>query len=168
MNRMPGLAPVFLAALVGRLSYGTVALALVLTVRDTTGSYTSVGAVLALFGLTAAALAPVRAALIDRHGARRVLPVLAAPYAALLLLLACAGPRWLPLLAAVAGACAPPLGPVLRARLSELLGAGRWSLRGGRPLLARQLSGRVRASVDTASVICSSVRSARAVSRSRE
>ncbi|PYC76685.1 MFS transporter [Streptomyces tateyamensis] len=124
MNRIPGLAPVFLAALVGRLSYGTVSLALVLTVRGTTGSYASVGTVLALFGLTAAALAPARARLIDRHGVRRVLPALALLYAALLLALALTGPRWLPLSAAAAGACAPPLGPVLRAGLSELLGPG--------------------------------------------
>ncbi|WP_327065493.1 MFS transporter [Kitasatospora sp. NBC_01302] len=121
--RIPGAAPVFAAALVGRLSYGTVSLALVLTVRHSTGSYTAVGAVLALFGLTCAALAPVRAALIDRHGVRRVLPALSLPYGGLLLALTLVrGEPALLALAAAAGACAPPLGPVLRARWSELLG----------------------------------------------
>ncbi|GAB2694334.1 MFS transporter [Kitasatospora kifunensis] len=121
--RIPGATPVFAAALIGRLSYGTVSLALVLTVRHRTGSYAAVGAVLAVFGLTCAALAPVRAALIDRHGARRVLPALSLPYGGLLLALTLvSGERALLVLAAAAGACAPPLGPVLRARWSELLG----------------------------------------------
>ncbi|MFF7636821.1 MFS transporter [Kitasatospora sp. NPDC008050] len=121
--RIPGAAPVFATALVGRLSYGTVSLALVLTVRHRTGSYAAVGVVLAVFGLTCAALAPVRAALIDRHGARRMLPALSLPYGGLLLALTLvSGERALVVLAAAAGACAPPLGPVLRARWSELLG----------------------------------------------
>ncbi|WP_280690734.1 MFS transporter [Kitasatospora sp. GAS204B] len=119
---MPGVASVFAAALVGRLSYGTVSLALVLTVQHRTGSYAAVGEVLALFGLTCAALAPVRAGLIDRHGARRVLPVLALLYGATLLALAVVpGRPALLTLATAAGALAPPLGPVLRARWSELL-----------------------------------------------
>ncbi|MCX4744691.1 MFS transporter [Kitasatospora sp. NBC_01287] len=121
--RVPGVTPVFAVALVGRLSYGTVSLALVLTVQHRTGSYSAVGAALALFGLTCAALAPVRAGLIDRHSARRVLPVLGLLYGATLLALAVVRDRpALLALAAVAGVFAPPLGPVLRARWSELLG----------------------------------------------
>ncbi|MFE0461471.1 MFS transporter, partial [Kitasatospora sp. NPDC058965] len=132
LRRVPGLLPLFLTALVARLSYGTVSLSMVLTVRHTTGSYAAVGAVLALFGLTAAALGPVRAGLVERHGVRRVLPPLAVLYCAGLAVLACAGPRWLPVAAALTGAVAPPVGPVVRARWSELLGSG--------PLLERAFS----------------------------
>ncbi|MDH6137607.1 putative MFS family arabinose efflux permease [Kitasatospora sp. MAA4] len=120
--RAPQAARTFSAALIGRLSYGTVSLSLTLTLTRSTGSYAATGGVLALFGVTVAVLSPVRAGLIDRHGPRRALPPMALLYAAALLgITAAHGVLPLSLLALAAGACAPPLGPVMRGLWSELL-----------------------------------------------
>ncbi|GAB3691574.1 MFS transporter [Nocardiopsis oceani] len=113
--------PRFLApALLGRLSYGIVSLALVLSVVHSTGSYAHVGLVLGLFGLSVTVLSPLRASLIDRHGPLRALLPMAGIHA--LALAGLAATAWNPgahvgvlsALTAVAGACAPPLGPVTR------------------------------------------------------
>lgn len=117
----------FGAALLGRLSYGMVSLSLMLAVKDTTGSFAAAGSVLAVFSLTGVLLSPVRAALVDRYGPRRALPPMAGAYA--LLLLALAHATWRPgtpglvlgALAVAAGACIPPLGPVMRTLWSTLL-----------------------------------------------
>ncbi|MGW7709273.1 MFS transporter [Streptomyces sp. NPDC054771] len=120
-------ARTFGAALLGRLSYGMVSLSLMLAVNAATGSYSVAGAVMALYGATSVFLSPARAALIDRHGPRRVLPLLAGVYAVLLGALAYA--TWRPgapafllgALAAAAGAGTPPLGPVMRTLWSGLV-----------------------------------------------
>ncbi len=125
--RVPGALPCFSSALLGRLSFGVVFLALTLAVTDTTGSYASAGTVMALFGLTVAVLSPPRAALIDRFGLRRALVPMTAVYALALTCLAAA--TWTPgtgtgplaALALAAGACAPPLGPVMRTLWSHLV-----------------------------------------------
>ncbi|MEV0491788.1 MFS transporter [Streptomyces atratus] len=117
----------FGAALLGRLSYGMVSLSLILAVKDATGSYSVAGAVMALFGATSVLLSPARAALIDRYGPRRALPPLAIAYALLLSVLAHV--TWQPgasglrlgVWAVIAGACAPPLGPVMRTVWSSLM-----------------------------------------------
>ncbi|WP_271219556.1 MFS transporter [Streptosporangium carneum] len=125
--RTPHACRVFGAALIGRLSYGIVFLSLILTLTDATGSYGVAGAVMALFGLAISLLSPLRAGLIDRYGIRRTLPLMAAVYALSLTCLAVATWRpgtpgmWLVVLTVAAGACAPPLGPVMRALWSELL-----------------------------------------------
>ncbi|WNI21623.1 MFS transporter [Streptomyces sp. ITFR-16] len=118
--RTPHAARTFGAALLGRLSYGIVPLALLLALKDATGSYSVAGGATALFGAASVSLSPARAALIDRHGPRRALPPMAGLYAALLAVLALA--TWRPgapplapaALAVAAGACTPPLGPVMR------------------------------------------------------
>ncbi|MFE7110233.1 MFS transporter [Streptomyces sp. NPDC057575] len=125
--RTPHAARTFGAALLGRLSYGMVSLSLMLAVNASVGSYSVAGAVMALFGATSVFLSPARAALIDRHGPRRVLPPLAGVYAVLLAALAYA--TWRPgapalllaALAAAAGAFSPPLGPVMRTLWSGLV-----------------------------------------------
>ncbi|WP_049558971.1 MFS transporter [Nonomuraea sp. SBT364] len=123
----PHAARAFGFALLGRLSYGTVFLSLTLALTATVGSYALAGALLALFGLTTSVLSPVRARLIDRYGPRRALPPMAALYAVLLGCLALLtwrpGVSWglLAVLCAAAGACAPPLGPVMRTLWSDLL-----------------------------------------------
>ncbi|TDB75036.1 MFS transporter, partial [Actinomadura sp. KC216] len=61
---------------------------LTLAFTASTGSYTRAGALMAAHGLTGAALSPLRAALIDRHGPRRALPPMTVAYAALLTALA--------------------------------------------------------------------------------
>ncbi|MGW2652916.1 MFS transporter [Streptomyces sp. NPDC001478] len=125
--RVPRAARPFGATLLGRLSYGIVPLALLLAVKNATGSYAFAGAVMALFGALSVVLSPARAALIDRYGARRVLPPMAGVYAALLGVVALL--TWRPgapavlvgALAVAAGACTPPLGPVMRAVWSALV-----------------------------------------------
>ncbi|MFD0343147.1 MFS transporter [Streptomyces sp. NPDC127117] len=125
--RTPHAARTFGAALLGRLSYGMVSLSLMLAVNASTGSYSVAGAVMALYGATSVFLSPSRAALIDRHGPRRVLPPMAGIYAALLAALAYA--TWRPgasafllgALVCAAGAFTPPLGPVMRTLWSGLV-----------------------------------------------
>ncbi|GAA5208012.1 MFS transporter [Streptomyces thinghirensis] len=125
--RVPHARRTFAAALVGRLSYGTVSLALMLSLTRSTGSYAVAGTVLAIFGATGVFLSPYRAALVDRHGPRRALLPMALLYAALLCALAavCREPGTpaavLAATAAFAGACTPPLGPTMRAVWAELL-----------------------------------------------
>lgn len=113
-------AATFGAALVGRLSYGLLPLALMFTVQHATRSFTTAGAVLAGYGLTSLLL-PLKSRIVDRYGQFRVLPVLAAGSAGALA--ATAGLAWsgvhqaavfLPL-GALAGVFAPPLGPAMRA-----------------------------------------------------
>jgi predicted MFS family arabinose efflux permease len=120
--RLPGVPSFFLAALVGRLSYGIVGLALLLRVHGATGSYGDAGAALAAFGLANALLAPVRARFLDTYGLRRVLPLLAIGYAAALTTIAMvgSGAGWLIALSALAGVLPPPLGPTTRRVWSEI------------------------------------------------
>ncbi|MGW9046579.1 MFS transporter [Streptomyces lydicus] len=117
----------FGAALLGRLSYGMVSLSLVLAIKEATDSYAVAGTVMALFGLTSVFLSPVRAGLVDRYGLRQALLPMAAAYALLLTGLAFAT-AWpgasgilLGILAVPAGACTPPLGPVMRTLWSDLV-----------------------------------------------
>ncbi|MFD8130009.1 MFS transporter [Streptomyces mirabilis] len=125
--RIPHTRHTFTAALIGRLSYGMVSLAVMLSVTEATGSYAAAGTVMALFGATSVLLSPVRAALIDRHGPRRALIPMASLYATLLATLATAA--WRPgtpapalgALAVAAGACTPPLGPTVRALWGEVI-----------------------------------------------
>lgn len=125
--RTPHAARTFGAALLGRLSYGIVPLSLLLAIKDATGSYSLAGGAMAVFGAASVLLSPARAALIDRHGPRRALPPMAGLYAALLAVLAVvtwrpgAPPLILGALALAAGACTPPLGPVMRTLWSGLV-----------------------------------------------
>jgi SAM-dependent methyltransferase/MFS family permease len=124
--RAPHAARTFGAALLGRLSYGTVFLSLTFALTASTGSYTTAGALMAALGLTISVLSPLRARLIDRYGPRAALPPMSGLYALALLGLAAA--TWRPgapiallgLLIAAAGATAPPLGPVMRTLWSDL------------------------------------------------
>ncbi|KOG34384.1 MFS transporter [Streptomyces resistomycificus] len=124
--RLPHARRTFAAALAARLSYGVIPIAVMLCVTRATGSYAVAGVVMAAFGATGVFLSPYRAALVDRHGPRRALLPMALLYAGLLCALAAA--TWRPgapatligLVAAVAGACAPPLGPTMRTVWGEL------------------------------------------------
>ncbi|MBK6013842.1 MFS transporter [Streptomyces sp. MBT53] len=118
----------FTAALVGRLSYGTVSPAVLLAVVHSTGSYAAAGTVMAVFGTATVLLLPLRAALVDRHGPRRALLPMALLYGTLLCVLAAV--TWRPgtpevvlgTVAALTGMCAPPLGPTMRSVWAELVG----------------------------------------------
>ncbi|MEV7344977.1 MFS transporter [Streptomyces sp. NPDC093544] len=125
--RIPHTRRTFTTALVGRLSYGMVSVAMMLTVTRATGSYAVAGTVLALFGAMSVFLSPARAALIDRYGPRRALLPMASLYATLLGAFAAAAwrpeapPVVLGALAVAAGACTPPLGPTMRAVWGEVV-----------------------------------------------
>lgn len=138
--RTPHALSTFGAALLGRLSYGTVSLSLALAAKDASGSFAVAGTTLALFGATSVVLSPVRAALVDRFGPRRALVPMAVVYAALLTAFALvtreqpgagvvagapgtAGTSAVLLgaLAACAGACTPPLGPTMRTLWGQLM-----------------------------------------------
>ncbi|SCF05617.1 Predicted arabinose efflux permease, MFS family [Micromonospora viridifaciens] len=125
--RAPHAVRTFAAAMAGRFSYGIVFIALTVALTQATGSYGLAGTAIALFGLGTLLLAPARAGLIDRHGPRHALPPMAIAYAILLAGLTAAtwrpdAPGWLLLaLSVAAGACAPPLGPVMRTLWSNLL-----------------------------------------------
>lgn len=125
--RVPYARRTFLAALAARLSYGTVMLAVLLSVTRATGSYAISGAVMAVFGAGAVSLMPLRGSLVDRYGPRRALPPMAGLYGGMLCVLAAL--TWDPGApaaaiagaAALAGACAPPLGPTMRALWADLV-----------------------------------------------
>ncbi|MFF3875668.1 MFS transporter [Streptomyces sp. NPDC001978] len=125
--RVPHARRTFAAALTARLSYGTVSLSVMLSATRATGSYTVAGVVMAVFGACTVFLMPVRAALVDRYGPRRALLPMAVLYSALLA--GFAALTWRPgapvaalvPAAALMGACAPPLGPTMRAVWSRLV-----------------------------------------------
>ncbi|MFC9844829.1 MFS transporter [Streptomyces sp. NPDC060223] len=125
--RIPHTRRTFTTVLIGRLSYGMVSVAMLLTVTRATGSYAVAGTVLALFGAMSVFLSPARAALIDQYGPRRALIPMASLYATLLGAFAAtawrpdAPPAVLGALAVAAGACTPPLGPTMRAVWGEVV-----------------------------------------------
>jgi MFS family permease len=118
--RVPHARAAFAASLVGRLTYGIVSLSLILTLTAGGHSYGFAGLVMAVFGLTIVLVSPFRAWLVDKYGPRRSLPPMAAGFAALLTAIALIPPGpgvrdvVIALLAAGAGASAPPLGVVMR------------------------------------------------------
>jgi predicted MFS family arabinose efflux permease len=112
----------FAAALLARLCYGLQGLPLLITLRNSTGSYVIAGAAASAFGLAVALLGPARARLIARH--HRALIALAGGYATALTGLAIASALRLPALAVglavLAGLCPPPVGPLMRALWGRL------------------------------------------------
>jgi MFS family permease len=117
--RTPHVLPIMAAALVARLPIGIDSLAIVLFLRDRTGSYATAGIVSAAFALGSGAGAPLSGRLIDRFGQGRVLVPLALVHTgglALLVGLALAdAPTTLLLPAAlIAGMSIPPISATLR------------------------------------------------------
>lgn len=126
MLRGHGTAMPLTASVVGRLSLGMSGFALLLLVKDTTGSYAAAGFVSACYALAFGVFGPSRARSADRRGPVRVLLLTAVlhPLAlvALVLLAASGLPTWVLVLPAVlGGATVPPLGPVMRAIWGVLL-----------------------------------------------
>jgi predicted MFS family arabinose efflux permease len=126
--RTPHACGAFVSSLVGRLSYGIVGLSLILTLTAGGRDYEFAGLVMALFGGAVVLVSPFRAWMVDRHGPRRALPPMAAGFAAVLVAIAVIPARAgvsdaaIAVLAAAAGACAPPLGVVMRTLWSALTG----------------------------------------------
>src|SRR3954468_15081434 len=75
--RAPHVLALMVSALVARLPIGIDALAIVLFLREKTGSYAAAGIVSAAFALGGGAGAPLSGRLVDRFGHRRVLVPLA-------------------------------------------------------------------------------------------
>jgi MFS family permease len=121
-----GTAVPLVASVVGRLSLGMTGLALLLLVRDTTGSYASAGLVAAAYALAFGLFGPSRARAADRRGPVRALLLTAAVHpvglVVLVALAADGAPTWALIPAAVlSGATVPPHGPVMRALWGSLL-----------------------------------------------
>jgi predicted MFS family arabinose efflux permease len=115
-----GVAPAFVASLVGRLSLGMTSLAILLLLRQTTGSYADAGIVSAAYALAFAVGAPARARSADRRGPIPVMLRCAViqPLAltSLAVLATWEAPLAVVILAAVLGGLfVPPLGAVMRA-----------------------------------------------------
>src|SRR3984885_7981928 len=125
--RPPPACGAFISSLVGRLCYGIVGLSLLLTLTSGGRGYGLAGLVMALFGASVVLVSPYRAWMIDRYGPRRALPLMAAGFAAVLVAIAVIPARSgvndaaIAVLAAAAGACAPPLGVVMRTLWSALI-----------------------------------------------
>jgi MFS family permease len=122
--RLPGAPTLLVAGIVGRLPIGMTPLALVLLVREATGSYAAAGAASAVYGVATALAGPVLGRLSDRAGPSRVLLVTAVAYP-----LAVAGvlgavwggsPLTVMAAAALLGAVLPPLTAALRSVWTDL------------------------------------------------
>ena len=117
--RIPGAPRTFIAATLARLSYGTLSLSLLLTVKAATGSFSVAGAAVGVFGIPGVLL-PLKSRWIDRYGRRQVLGPLAVSYTTALLVIAgldasgTAAPVPYLSVSAVAGLLTPPIGPVMR------------------------------------------------------
>lgn len=115
-----GTAGPLAASVVGRMALGMNSLAILLLVRESTGSYAAAGAVAALHALAFAVFGPRRARAADRKGPVGVLRATGALHPlglGLLVVLAAydAPVVLLALPAVLAGAAGPPLGAVMRA-----------------------------------------------------
>jgi predicted MFS family arabinose efflux permease len=123
--RIPGIKPLYLASILGRLPVGALGLVLLLRTREMTGSYAAGGVVAAAYGLALAVVSPLQGRLIDRRGQRDVLILSSLASAAAL-----AGFAALPdetttiaaaAIAVVAGGTLPPLNSCLRALLAAVI-----------------------------------------------
>jgi predicted MFS family arabinose efflux permease len=124
--KISGAKPLILWVSLARLVYGSLPLALLLLLANRRHSFTDAGVILAGNGIAAGLLGPYRSRLVDRWGTGRTLPAMAG-----LLLLATGAlalAPGLPLpallaLAVLAGAVAPPVGPLMRAAWRRMTAA---------------------------------------------
>jgi MFS family permease len=124
--RTPRVGVLIAATLLGRLPFAINALAVLLFVRELTGSFAGAGIVSGALALGSAFGAPVQGRLVDRRG-EGMLMTLGIVHALSLLAIwslgeAGAGTPVLAALALVAGVAFPPTGSVLRSRWPLLLG----------------------------------------------
>lgn len=123
--RTPHVAVLTGAALLTRLPFAINGLAVLLFLREETGSFGTAGLVSGALALGAAAGAPFASRLVDRRGARMLVPlgiVHASAVLSIWALGAAGAPATLMVLGALAaGASFPPAGAVLRSRYPELL-----------------------------------------------
>lgn len=123
--RTPLVARVMLTGLLARLPGGMCALAILLLVREHSGSFVVPGLAVGAYGIAGAITAPLQGRLVDRFGRARVVGPSVALWAAMLvaLVLAAGAPAAVPVvLAFCVGACLPPFPAVVRACVGELIG----------------------------------------------
>jgi MFS family permease len=123
--RTPGVATIVLATLIGRMPIGISGLAILLYVREVTGSFAAAGVCTGALALGSALGAPLQGRVVDRRGVGMLLP-LAAVHAAGLLGVWVSGTAGAPAaalaaLSLVTGAAIPPVSSVLRSRWPYLL-----------------------------------------------
>ncbi|MGD9694356.1 MAG: MFS transporter [Thermoleophilia bacterium] len=123
--RLPGVARALGSSLVGRLSYTSIGLLLILHVRDLGGGYAGGGLVVAAFSIAMAIGAPLVGRMVDARGQTGVLWLTAVAGPAPLLAIALL-PHGMPIaviavLAAVGGIGHPPLSGCMRALWSVLI-----------------------------------------------
>jgi hypothetical protein len=123
--RTPGVALIVLATLVGRMPIGITGLAILLYVRDVTGSFAAAGVCAGALALGSALGAPLQGRLVDRRGVGMLVP-LAAAHAGGLLAIWVAGSLDTPAgvlapLSLLTGVAMPPVSSVLRSRWPYLL-----------------------------------------------
>jgi MFS family permease len=125
--RTPGVAAIVGATVVGRLPIGISGLAILLYVREVTGSFAIAGLCSGALALGSALGAPLQGRLIDWRGERALLPLAFAHAGGLLLVWALgaggAGSAVLAGASFAAGAAIPPVSSVLRSRWPLLLSA---------------------------------------------
>lgn len=123
--RSPHVAALVAATLLTRLPFAINGLAVLLFIREQTGSFGTAGLVSGAIALGAAAASPFASRLVDRRGARMLLPLGVAHAVAVLSIwaLGAAGAPTALLIAAalLIGATFPPAGAVLRSHYPELL-----------------------------------------------
>lgn len=124
--RVPGLGATLAASIVGRLPIGVATLAILLFLQSRSGSFAIAGAAAACYVLGLGTVAPLLGRLMDQMGPRPVLMTSAVIYPAALfalvaLVLASAGPAWVAVAAAVAGAAFPPVTICMRASYPRLV-----------------------------------------------
>lgn len=125
--RAPHVATMTWAALLARLPLGIIGLALVLFLREETGSYARAGAVAAAFAIGSACAAPFAGRLVDRLGPARILLPMSVVHAASMGLIVALGYGGTPVgviiaTALVSGATLPPISSVMRTLWPSLLG----------------------------------------------
>ncbi|RJL34263.1 MFS transporter [Bailinhaonella thermotolerans] len=123
---LPGARGFVIAGFIGRMSMSMLGIGVLLLVQVASESYATAGALSAVVGLAYAVGAPYFSRLVDRFGQSRVLAPLVAVHgvtlAGFLAAVEAGAPQWTWfLLALVAGATAPSIGSMVRARWAHLL-----------------------------------------------
>ncbi|HEX4837057.1 MAG TPA: MFS transporter [Solirubrobacteraceae bacterium] len=122
---VPGFSRLLVGSVLGRMPSGMFSLAILLFVRERTGSFLAAGLAVGAFTLTGAMTGPLLGALVDRLGQTRVLLTAVAGQATLLLALVLVAQRGAPAtaivaVAALAGSVLPPIAGCVRALWSEV------------------------------------------------
>jgi MFS family permease len=117
---VPGVRRLLASSVLARIPLGMSSLAILLLIREHTGSFGDAGVTVGVFALAQAAASPVHGALIDRLGQQRILLPTAAGQCALLVALVAAARSGAPLvllavLGGLAGALVPAISACLRA-----------------------------------------------------